>query len=307
MKIAFMFSGQGSQYKGMGEELYYNFDIVKNVFDRASKYLGYDLTNIIFNNEELLNNALYTQVAIYTLEAAILELLKANNIESEYSVGLSLGEYGAYLDSGVYTFEDGLDILSKRSFFMSNATLENPGKMSAILGMEKEVLTDIIENKVDGYVKIANYNTYGQLVISGEEQAIITANEKVLEAGAKRAILLNTSGAFHSKMMKTAANNFASYLYTKNLNEPNKKILVNVTGDFYKENIKEVMVDQITNSVMYYQMIEKLIDEGVDTFIEIGPKKSLCGFVKKINRKLKSLNVEDVSSFNNTVAYIKEN
>ncbi|MFK5884112.1 MAG: ACP S-malonyltransferase [Candidatus Izemoplasma sp.] len=307
MKIAFMFSGQGSQYKGMGEELYNNFDIVKIVFDNASRYLGYELTNIIFNDEELLNNTLYTQVAIYTLEAAILKLLKANGIESEYSFGLSLGEYGAYLDSDVYTFEEGLAILSKRSFFMNEAAVNYPGKMSAIIGIDKEVLLDVIDNKVDGYVKIANYNTYGQLVISGEEKAVISANKLLLEAGAKRAILLNTSGAFHSKMMTPAANNFASYLDTVKLNEPNKKILVNVTGDFYKENIKEVMVNQITNSVMYYQMIEKLIDNGVDTFIEIGPKKSLCGFVKKIDRKLKTLNVEDVSSFNNTVAYIKEN
>lgn len=307
MKIAFMFSGQGSQYVGVGKELFNNFDTVKKVFEKANNYLGYDLTKIIFEDEEKLNNTSYTQVAIYTLQSAILELLKENGINSEFTMGLSLGEYGAYLDSGVYSFTEGLDILSKRSFLMNQAALENPGKMSAILNLDEKILLDIIDNDVDGYVKIANYNTYGQLVISGEEKAVLKANELALLRGAKRAIPLNTSGAFHSLMMKDAATNFASYLYTIKVNEPSKKLLVNVTGDFYKDNIKEVMVDQITNSVMFYQMVEKLIDEGVDTFIEIGPKKTLSSFVKKINRKIKTLNVEDVMSFNNTIKYIKEN
>ena len=259
----------------------------------------------MFENEELLNNTLYTQVAMFTLYSMILQVLKSHNIKSNYSIGLSLGEFGALLHNDVYDFEIGLKILEKRGLFMNDASEKAKGKMSAILGLDATILKNIINN-VKGYVKIANYNTYGQLVISGEESAVLEVNKKALKSGAKRAILLNTSGPFHTNLMCEASDNFKEYLKTVELHEPIKKLLLNVTGDFYKKDIKSSMVDQITNSVYFYQMIEKLIDEGVDTFIEIGPKKTLCSFVKKIDRKLNIYNVEDISSLNKLLNFLKE-
>lgn len=305
MNCVLMFSGQGSQYLGMGKELYNNYEVAKNVIDRADQILGYSIRDIMFNNEELLNNTMYTQVAMFTLYVAILEVLKSEGVSSEYAIGLSLGEYGALYYNEVFDFETGLRILEKRGQFMNEASSNTSGLMSAILGMDAAVLLDIIEG-VEGFVKIANYNTYGQLVISGQENAVLEVNEIALSKGAKRAIVLNTSGPFHTKLMKEASTKFETYLEGVKLSEPSKKLLVNTTGDFYKGNLKDTMVSQITNSVMFYQMIEKLIEDGVTTFIEVGPKKTLCSFVKKIDRKLNMYNVEDISSLNKLLSFLKE-
>jgi len=305
VKTVFMFSGQGSQYVGMGKELYNNYEIVRNVFNKADNILGYSITNIMFNDEEKLNDTLYTQVAMFTFYQAILEVLKNHNIESSYSIGLSLGEYGALLHNNVYDFETGLKILEKRGLFMNEASKNVDGKMSAILGMDAAMLEKII-NEVDGYVKIANYNTYGQLVISGDEKAVLETNRRAIENGAKRAILLNTNGPFHTALMIEASIKFEKYLKEVDLKEPQKKLLVNVTGDYYRGNLKNNMVNQIISSVYFYQMVEKLISSGVDTFIEIGPKKTLCSFVKKINRKLNIFNVEDMASLEKLQNFLKE-
>ncbi len=305
MKIVFMFSGQGAQYIGMGKDLYENFEVAKNVIDKADKILGYSIKNILFNNEEKLNDTAYTQVAMFTMYYAILEVLKSHDINSEYSIGLSLGEYGAFLNSHVFDFETGLKIIEKRGQFMNEASANVEGKMSAILGLDAVVLEKIVNN-VNGYVKIANYNTYGQLVISGEETAVLEVNKLALESGAKRAIMLNTSGPFHTNLMSEASSKFGEYLEDVSLEEPDQKLLVNITGDFYEKDIKNCMVKQITSSVYFYQMIEKLIENGVDTFIEIGPKKTLCGFIKKIDRKLNIYNVEDTLSLNKLLSFLKE-
>lgn len=305
MKSVLMFSGQGAQYKGMGLEFYETFLEAKKVFDDADKILGYSIKDIMFNDEILLNDTLYTQTAMFTLYVAILEVLKSKGLYFEYAMGLSLGEYGALYYNEVFDFETGLKILEKRGLFMKQAASNTKGLMSAIIGMDASVLLEIIDN-VDGYVKIANYNTYGQLVISGEESAVLKVNELALEKGAKRAILLNTSGPFHTKLMSEASLNFREYLKDIDLKEPKKKLLINTTGDFYQNNLKEVMTTQITNSVLFYQMIEVLIKEGVTTFIEIGPGNTLCSFVKKIDRKLNVFNIENTVNLDKLLNFLKE-
>jgi len=305
MSRVFMFSGQGSQYVGMCQDLYNEYDSVKALFHEASTILGYDTAKMMFHEEEKLNNTLYTQPLMFLMYASILEVLKEKGIQSEYSIGLSLGEYGALYDANCFDFKTGLKILEKRGLYMAEACTKTTGKMSAILGMEAEALLNVIHD-VDGYSKIANYNTYGQLVISGEESTVLKVNEIALNNGAKRAIMLNTSGPFHTDLMRYASDRFSDYLKDIEIREPKKKILINTTGDFYQEDVKDNMVKQITSSVMFYQMIEKLLVEGVDTFIEIGPKKTLNSFVKKINRQVTILNIEDIGSLEKTLLKLEE-
>ena len=185
---------------------------------------------------------------------------------------------------------------------MNQASMENPGKMSAILGLEANIIEEIIAKSND-YVTVANYNTYGQIVISGSEKGVLFVNELALENGAKRAIMLNTSGAFHSQLMKEASEQFKVYLDGVTLREPRKSLLLNTTGDYYQSNIKQSMVDQITFSVKFYQMIEKLIKDDSCLFIEIGPKNTLCSFVKKVDKTLPLFQIENSEQINKLLEY----
>lgn len=305
MKIAYMFSGQGSEYIGMCQELFQNHDTVKDIFEQANNILGYDVSDILFFNEEKLKDTSYTQPLMFVMYVSIVELLKLKSIESTHTMGLSLGEYGALYDSGVISFEQGLRLLKNRGAFMKKACNNVEGSMSAILGLEADILNDIID-KENGYVVIANYNTYGQLVISGEEQAVLNVNEKAKQAGAKRCIPLSVDGPFHSNLMNDARLDFEEVLSSETFSSPNKKLIVNTTGKELSTTVKEELGNQITNSVLFYQGIEECIKDDVDCFIEIGPKKTLSSFVKKVNRKTTILNVEDEESLSKTLLKLEE-
>jgi len=299
MKAALMFSGQGSQYIGMGKEFYEKFDEVKAVFLEAEKLTDYPIRKIMFEDEELLNNTKYTQVAMFTLYEAIIRVIKENKLEIDYSMGLSLGEYGAYLHNEVFDFATGIEIVKNRALLMEKAQSEKAGKMCAVIGLDLkniEIALSFSKN-----LSIANFNSYDQYVISGDSEDILVFKDKVISLGAKRAIILNTSGAFHSPFMASAEKEFGEYLESIHLQEPSKNLYINITGDKYTQNIKEVMAKQISSSVRFYQMIENLVAEGVDFFIEVGPKQTLSSLVKKINPNVVVANIENLESLNKTL------
>jgi len=300
MNVAFMFAGQGSEYVTMCQDLYEEYDLVKQLFAQASDILGYDVKEIMFEQEELLHNTLYAQPLLFVMYVSIVELLRQKGIQSTHTCGLSLGEYGALYDSGCFDFATGLKILQTRGLLMNQACQETDGVMSAILGMDQFDLQQIID-QTEGYVTIANYNTYGQLVISGTKDAVTAVNEKALENGAKRAILLQTSGPFHSVLMEPVDKTFRSFLEHIELHEPQKSLLTNVNGGYYQGPLKDMMSAQITSSVYFYQMIETLLQDDVHTFVEIGPKKVLSSFVKKIDKSAKLLHVVDGLSLIDTI------
>ncbi len=301
MKAALMFSGQGSQYLGMGKEFYDNFPEVQALINEAEKVTNYPIKKILFEDEELLNNTKYTQVALFALYGAIIKVLKKYDLNINYSMGLSLGEYGAYLYNDVFDFALGLEIIKNRAILMEKAQNLNPGKMCAVIGLDLKTLEMALKDEVNS-LEIANYNAYDQYVVSGSSEAILNFKDKVLTLGAKRAIVLNTSGAFHSRFMKNAEKDFGEYLKTITLNEPVKNLYINLTGNKYTEAIKEVMTKQITHGVRFYQMVENMILEGVDFFIEIGPKQTLSSLVKKINPNVEVTNIEDLVSLNKTMS-----
>ncbi len=305
-KTAFIFPGQGAQYVGMGKDFYESFSVCREVFDKASEISGLDLKEICFEENEKINITEYTQIAMLAVEAAILAALQEEGIKPDAAGGLSLGEYGALLASGAMSMEDAFRIVRQRGIFMQEA-VPTGGAMSAVLGTDAAVIEKICQ-ETEGIVSIANYNCPGQIVITGEEEAVAKASESLKAAGTKRVIPLKVSGPFHSKMLTGAGEKLGQVLEQVQLQDIQVPYTTNVTADYVKdkEQIKELLVAQVSSSVKWQQCIETMLKDGVDTFVEIGPGKTLSGFMRKIDRNAKVINIQTVEDFQKAVSAWKE-
>ncbi len=300
-KIAFVFPGQGSQVVGMGKDLFEQFEPAANVFKVADQKLDVSLSKLIFEGpKEELTLTHNTQPALLTTSMAIFEHFKQHNIEAEFVAGHSLGEYSALVAAGVLSFEDAVYAVRKRGEYMQEAVPAGEGAMAAVLGLDRELLTAVTREVTDAgdSVQLANLNCPGQIVISGTTKGVELAGEKAKEAGAKRAIPLEVSGPFHSALMKPAAKKFATVLDGLEIADAKIPVIANVTATPIqeKEEIKTKLVEQLYSSVLWEDSVRKMLDLGVDTFIEIGPGKVLSGLIKKIDRKVKVYAVNDIET-----------
>ncbi|MCM2979753.1 ACP S-malonyltransferase [Niallia circulans] len=309
-KIAFVFPGQGSQAVGMGKDLFEQFEPAANVFKKADQKLNFSLTDLIFEGpKEELTLTHNTQPALLTTSIAILEHFKQFNIQPDFVAGHSLGEYSALVTAGVLSFEEAVFAVRKRGEYMQEAVPAGEGAMAAVLGLEREKLTAVTQEISDAgnSVQLANLNCPGQIVISGTTKGVELAGEKAKEAGAKRAIPLEVSGPFHSELMKPAAEKFASVLDGLQLTDAKIPVIANVTAAPIQDyaEIKAKLVEQLYSSVLWEDSVRKMLDLGVDTFIEIGPGKVLSGLIKKIDRKVKVYAVNDIETSSKVAEELK--
>jgi [acyl-carrier-protein] S-malonyltransferase len=311
MKIGFLFPGQGAQVPGMGKDLYDKYDCVRNVYDKVLKTTGIDVAGISFSdNDDRLNETKYTQLCILTMSLGILEILKQNMIKAEISAGLSLGEYTALIYSGLFGFDDGIKIVEKRGKYMSELVPEGNWKMAAILGLSDEQVEEVCKKVTSGFVVPVNYNCIGQVAISGEEVAIQEAETIAKEYGAKKVVVLNTSGPFHTEKLKNSANALEKDLNNISFNKMNSKVVKNLNGEFYNndDDFVKILVNHMINPVRFSKSINTMIENGIDTFIEIGPGRTLSGFVKRMksDKDINILNINDLESLDKTINFVKE-
>lgn len=294
-KIAYIFPGQGSQYVGMGKDFYDNFRESRTVFDQASSILGLDMKELIFSQNERINITEITQIALVTTCVAQAKVVRSLGIVPEVCGGLSLGEYPALITSGAMSFEDGIKIVRKRGIYMDSALPAGISTMAAVIGLAGEDVEKIC-NEIEGMVTVANYNCPGQVVISGENEAVEKAANKLKDYGARRIVYLKVSGAFHSPLLKGAGEKLLEALDDVSINNPIIPYVSNVTGQYTYDNssIKELLSKQVYSSVKWQQSIENMIKAGVNTFIEIGPGKTLSTFVKKIDSSCNVLNIDKI-------------
>ena len=303
MKIAFMFPGQGAQTVGMGKDLYDKYEEIREVYKKASEISGKDIAELTFNSTmEELSKTENTQLAIATMSLGILKVLENKGIKPDITVGLSLGEYPALISGGYLSFEDGITLLKHRGYLMGNKVEPGNYSMAAIIGLDSKIIEEVCAEIAEKgmFISPANYNYSGQTVISGDEEAINLAIEDLKEKGAKRALKLATGGPFHTTKL-----NEAKELYTEKLKEikfnteaPKAKVIKNLDGTFYNENddMVDVLSRHIVSSVRFDKAIKTMQDYGIDTYVEIGPGKTLTGFVRKENKEANVVNINSVET-----------
>lgn len=287
---AYVFPGQGSQFVGMGKDLYDNSPLAKEMFEKANELLGFNITDIMFNgSDEDLKQTKVTQPAIF-LHSVILAKTMGDDFKPDMVAGHSLGEFSALVAAGALSFEDGLKLVLARAMAMQKACEKEPSTMAAILNLDDEVVEKIC-GEIDGIVVPANYNCPGQLVISGSVDAVQTACEKLTEAGARRALILPVGGAFHSPLMEPAREELAEAINTTAINSPICPIYQNVNAQAVTnpEEIKQNLIAQLTAPVKWTQTMNNMIKNGATSVIEVGPGKVLQGLFKKVNRELETL------------------
>lgn len=311
-RFALLFPGQGSQYVGMGEDLYRDYPAARNVFDQANALLGFDLAKLCFQGpSQELNLTEKAQLAVLTVSIACLEALKSRistfNLQIEAVAGHSLGEYSALVAAGSLKFASALRVVRKRGQFMKEASRENPGGMLAIIGLGLEQVEKVCEEtQGQGVLQLANLNCPGQIVISGARKALEQAGEKAKEAGARKIVSLSVSGPFHSSLMKSAAEKSAGEIEAVEVQIPGILFLSNVKGDFLREpsRIREALVRQISSPVRWEDSMRRLLERGIKSFFEIGPGKVLTGLLRRIDKTVTVYNVGDSQSLERTVSLV---
>ncbi len=308
-KIAFVFPGQGAQVVGMGQNVYENSAVAKDVFEQASKAVDLDLKALCFEENNDINITEFTQVCLLTTSVAIMEELKTRGVKADVAAGLSLGEYCALVAAGSMNFVDAAKAVRKRGIFMQEEVPAGKGGMAAILGMDAAEIDKNIEEF--DKVQVANYNCPGQIVISGETEQVKQAADKLKEAGAKRAVLLNVSGPFHSSLLTGAGEKLEAVLKELTIEKPQIPYVANVDASYITEQVDIMprLVSQVSHSVRWQQSVEKMVENGVDTFIEIGPGRTLAGFNKKIakaiGKELTTYNVATMEDIDKVVEALK--
>lgn len=303
-KIAYIFPGQGAQKAGMGKDFYENCALSREIYEKSSQLLGFSMEELCFEENDRLDITEYTQAALVTTSVAMLAQIEEMGHTPDVTAGLSLGEYCALVSCKAMTFEDAVKVVRQRGILMQEAVPLGQGAMAAVLGMTAEQIDQVVD-PIDG-VEVANYNCPGQIVISGKTDAVQTACQALKEAGAKRTVPLKVSGPFHSSMLAGAGKKLGEVLEPVVLTEHSIPYVTNVTASYVEgtEEIKDLLVRQVSSSVRWQQSVENMIAAGVDRFVEIGPGKTLASFVKKISREVSVYNVNTWESLEGLKEYL---